>query len=158
MKVLTWNVRRAIKEREDVWGYFLELDPDIALLQEVGSVPDYIASNYSVLLGKAYAGNGQFQKFHTSVIVKGSITKQLNFSSQWDWVNEELQTFKGNIIPTEISLASGERFRVVSAYCPAWPIFKRERHKEIDVSVVKLKKIERYGLLRSYGPVFWVRI
>ncbi len=73
MKVLVWNVRRANDKRNDIWDYFLEIAPDIALLQEVGSLPSTISSCYSTLQRNAYAGNGKNQKFHTSVLVKGSV-------------------------------------------------------------------------------------
>ena len=139
MKICTWNMRHAVQNRNDIWEYFMGIFPDIALLQEVGSFPDSISSHYSILQRKAYAGNGKSQKSSTAVLVRGSIDKQIRFSTPWDWVNEELFNFKGNLISAELSLTSGEKFRVVSVYSPAWPIFDRQRHKEIDVSEVKLK-------------------
>jgi exonuclease III len=139
MKVLAWNVRRANNKRNDVWDYFLEIAPDIALLQEVGSLPLSVSSCYETLQRKAYAGNGQHQKFHTSVLVKGSINYPLNFTTQWEWVNEELKNYSGNIIPAQVSLNSGDVFRVVSVYSPAWPIFDREKLKEIDATTIQLK-------------------
>lgn len=139
MKVLVWNVRRANHKRNDVWDYFLEISPDIALLQEVGSLPPSISSFYSTLQRKAYAGNGQDQKFHTSILVKGSINYPINFRTQWTWVNEELQNYTGNIVPAQISLVSGDTFRVISVYSPAWPIFERKKLQEIDAKGIQLE-------------------
>ncbi|MCP4142509.1 MAG: endonuclease/exonuclease/phosphatase family protein [Chloroflexi bacterium] len=139
MKVLVWNVRRANDKRNDIWDYFLEIAPDIALLQEVGSLPSTISSCYSTLQRNAYAGNGKNQKFHTSVLVKGSINYSLNFTTQWAWVNEELQNYAGNIVPAQISLTSGDVFRAVSVYSPAWPIFDRKKLKEIDAKAIQLE-------------------
>ena len=133
-RVVTWNLRRANKNREDVWGYFQSLDPDIALLQEVGSLPDSIASEYSILQRKAYAGDGRKQKFSTCIMVKGEVKREITFTTSWDWDNDELRNFAGNIIPVEVSLNSGEKYNTVSVYSLAWPVFGRERHKEIDVS------------------------
>ena len=40
MKVVVWNIKQATSEAEDTWSALLGLDPDVALLQEVGGVPD----------------------------------------------------------------------------------------------------------------------
>ena len=146
MKVLVWNVRRANNKRNDVWEYFLEIDPDIALLQEVGSLPTSISSHYSALQRNAYAGSGQDQKFQTSLLVKGLINYPLNFTTQWAWVNEELQNYAGNIISARISLFSGDAFNVVSVYSPAWPIIDRKKLEEVDTVNIKLK----------YSPDLWL--
>lgn len=145
MKVCVWNVHGATQSREDVWSYFLEINADIALLQEVGSVPDSVASVYSVLDRKAVRKNGQPQRFSTVVLVKGLIDKPLFFSTKQDWVNQELERFNGNLIAAEVTLASGDKFRVVSAYSPPWPI-DPERLEGVDVSGIKL----------SNNPDVWV--
>lgn len=134
-----WNVRRANKKRNNVWDYFLEIAPDIALLQEVGTLPPSITSNYSLLERKAYARGGKHQKFHTSLLVNGLLMCPLNFATQWAWVNEELQNYSGNIVAAQISLVSGKVLKVVSVYSPAWPVFEREKLKEIDASSIQLK-------------------
>ena len=139
MRVCAWNVRRAVQHRNDVWKYFMGISPDIALLQEVGSFPDSVGSRYSILQRRAYAGNGKSQTFSTAVLVRGSIDRKMRFSTPWDWVNEELPNFKGNLISAEVSLPSGRRLRVVSVYSPAWPIFDRQHLDEIDASEVKLR-------------------
>ncbi|MCD4666037.1 MAG: endonuclease/exonuclease/phosphatase family protein [Bacteroidales bacterium] len=138
MRVCTWNMRRATKSRDDLWEYFLEIDADIAFLQEVGSIPLSVSSHYSIMQRKALGKNGQSQRFYTAVLVRGSIDKPLNFSTSWNWVNEELRRFEGNLVSAEITLVSGKSFRLISVYSPAWPI-DRQRLKGIDVSEVKLK-------------------
>jgi len=97
MKICTWNVRRATKKREDVWKYFLEMDVDIALLQEVNSIPESVTSNYAILEKKAFGKNGKEQHFSTAVLVRGVVERELNLSSSWDWVNEEIKRFDGNL-------------------------------------------------------------
>jgi exonuclease III len=139
MKILVWNVKGAKENREHLWEYFSEFDPDIALFQELGSIPNNISAGYSILHRKAYAGNGLDQIFSTALAVKGEILGSIDFSTPWEWVNEELENFKGNIIAAQVRLANGETYNVASVYSPAWPIFKRSRQKEIDVSPVKLK-------------------
>jgi hypothetical protein len=44
--VVTWNLHHA-KVSSLAWDYLLELNPDIALLQEVGIVPEKISSRFS---------------------------------------------------------------------------------------------------------------
>jgi exonuclease III len=139
MKICTWNVRRATKKREDVWKYFLEMDVDIALLQEVNSIPESVTSNYAILEKKAFGKNGKEQHFSTAVLVRGVVERELNLSSSWDWVNEEIKRFDGNLILAEITLTAGKSFRVISVYSPAWPV-DRQRLEGIDVSDVKLKQ------------------
>ena len=38
LTVVSWNCHRATADSH-LWDYFLELDPDVALLQEVGGLP-----------------------------------------------------------------------------------------------------------------------
>jgi exonuclease III len=38
MRIVTWNCRRA-KANSSLWSYFEELSPDVAVLQEVGGIP-----------------------------------------------------------------------------------------------------------------------
>ena len=87
MKILVWNVRRATKKRIGVWEYFQELEPDVALLQEVASLPSTISSQYAILEGKARTKNGSYQKFNTSILVKGSINGSLALTTPLEWVN-----------------------------------------------------------------------
>jgi exonuclease III len=138
MKILVWNVRRATKTRNGVWEYFQEIAPDIALLQEVGSLPSSISSEYSILQRSACARDGKYQKFHTVLLAKGSLMA-LDLTTPWEWVNNELQNYAGNLITAQVSLNSGKVFRVMSVYSPAWPIFSREKFNEIDVTNIKLK-------------------
>lgn len=45
LTVMTWNVRRA-RSKSHLWEIFREVDPDVAMLQEVGELPN------DILLGK----------------------------------------------------------------------------------------------------------
>ena len=145
MKICVWNVHGATQSREDVWNYLLEFDADIVLLQEVGSIPDSVESVYSVLDRKAVRKNGQPQRFSTVVLVKGVIDNPIFFSTAHNWVNKELKRFGGNLVAAEVTLVSGNKFRVLSAYSPAWPI-DPERLEGVDVSGIKL----------SNNPDVWV--
>lgn len=152
MKICTWNVNKATdkKQREDVWKYFLEMDTDIAFLQEVNSIPKKVLSNYECLSRNALKKNYQNQDFSTAILVRGSVNRKINFSSPIKWVDEELKCFVGHLVGAEITLPSGKSFNVVSVYIPYWSIPK-ERLKE-DVSEVKLKQARSRVWVKE---IFW---
>lgn len=139
MKVLVWNVRRANQKNHEVWHYFTEIAPDIALLQEVVSLPQTITSRYSVLQRKSRNRNGKDQRFSTAILVKGTINQPHYFATKWDWVNQELQNFGGNIVAAKVTLESGTVLQAVSVYSPAWPVFDRKRVEELDTRGIQLK-------------------
>ena len=131
-------MRRANVASDAAWAYLNGFKPDVALLQEVNSIPDSIASEYEVLMRSALGKSEKPQVFSTAVLVRGKIEKAIELSSSWDWVSDEIKRFAENPVAAEVSLASGQRLRVMSVYSPAWPIDK-ERLEGIDVSEVKLK-------------------
>ena len=138
MRMLTWNIRRANKDSE-VWKLLLESNPDIALLQEVGSIPKNVQEVYAIQSRKAVYKTGRPQKFSTAVLVKGKIVDDISLESEFEWVNKELNFFQGNFIGCIVELENGERYNVVSVYSPAWPV-DESRLAGIDFSQVKLTK------------------
>ena len=92
MRVITWNVRRA-KADDVAWEMLLDMEPDIALLQEVSIFPPTITSSFDVKFESAVGKTGKPQKFGTAVLVRGKIIDDLQLSSAYDWVNSELNFF-----------------------------------------------------------------
>jgi exonuclease III len=137
MKVLTWNIHGANKN-SFAWELLLDLQPDIILLQEVGNIPEEIYKCFDVLLKTAIYKTGKPQKFSTAVLVKGKIIKEILLSSEHEWVNSELELFKGNFISCSVQIVNQKPMNVISVYSPAWPVDKN-RLSGIDVSQVKLK-------------------
>ncbi len=137
MRVMTWNVNGANRESQ-VWPLLLELNPDIALLQEVRGMPEEVSEEAAILSKVAIYKTGRPQRFSTAVLVNGSIVEEINLRSEYEWVNDELSFFKGNFVACEVALENEERLNVVSVYSPAWPVDK-ERLKGTDVSPVRLK-------------------
>ena len=137
MRLITWNVRIAGKE-SPLWKLFLELQPDIALLQEIGSIPENVNKTFNVLSKLAARKTGTPQKFSTAILTRGEILKEISLQSEYDWVNSELDFFKGNFVSCIVKLPGKEPVNVISVYSPAWPVAKN-RLKGIDVSLVKLK-------------------
>ena len=137
MRIITWNVHGAKKESA-VWKLLLELQPDLILLQEVGGIPEEIEKVFNVLSKLAIHKTGKLQKFSTAVLTKGEILREISLKSEYEWVNRELEFFKGNFISCVVKPRDQEPVNVVSVYSPAWPVDK-DRLKGVDVSPVKLK-------------------
>jgi exonuclease III len=137
MRIITWNVHWA-NEKSAVWEFISGLEADVLLLQEVVSIPKHIVEKYKVLSRTAIYKTGKPQRFSTAVMTKGEIVSEISLLSDYDWVNRELDFFKGNFIGCTVLLPNQGLFNIVSVYSPAWPVDKN-RLTGIDVSQVKLK-------------------
>ncbi len=69
-RVVTWNCRRAI-ESSGLWDYLLELNPDIALLHEVGEIPTKVRAEFDCSQQSAIGHWGGPEKFSTAILVRG---------------------------------------------------------------------------------------
>jgi exonuclease III len=138
LKVVCWNVKRAKKEKDILWNKILSFDADILLLQEVISFPQQILDLYKIQERKATKKNGSDQLFSTALLVKAEICYEIKLFSKHDWVNKELDFFKGNLIAFKIRFKD-IYLNVVSIYSPAWEI-NRDRLRGVDISMVKLEK------------------
>jgi exonuclease III len=136
MRVITWNMRRA-KTGSPSWEYFNEIDPDVALLQEINELPESIIDKYDHKYLKACSKSGKDQQFGTAVLVKGRVSSDLDLSSEIQWIHDEIKLFKGNLVGCVIEPYDSEPINVISAYSPAWPVDKKRLHG-IDLSGIKL--------------------
>jgi exonuclease III len=111
----------------------------------VTAIPKSISANYEVAMHRA-AGKkwGTCQKFYTAILVRGTIGAQIPLSSQWNWVNLEINHFKGNLLAYQVNVLR-QTFRVMSVYSPAWPV-DPVRLREFDVNTIKLQQ----------NPQIWV--
>lgn len=144
MRVITWNMRRAT-ETSVAWKFLADLNPDIALLQEVSNIPKNIKESFDIKFHKAIGKTGKSQQFGTAILVKGKIIDKLPLSSEYDWVNCELEYFAGNLVSFVVQPDGYPVLNVISAYSPAWPI-DTSKYKEVDITTVKLKQ----------NPKLWV--
>jgi exonuclease III len=96
-----------------------------------------VVSYYSGLR-KAQYNDKTAQKFSTAILVRGKITREIPLVSEYEWVNRELDFFKGNFISCAVTPANHKPINVVSVYSPAWPV-SENRLAGIDVTPVKLK-------------------
>ena len=79
-RVVMWNCRRATAESR-VWDYLLRLEPDVALLQEVGSIPDSIRFRFAIDSDCAMGRNGSPSRVRTAILVKGYVGKAFTLTA-----------------------------------------------------------------------------
>jgi exonuclease III len=137
MKIITWNMRRATSKGV-AWDYLKELDPDIALLQEVNGIPESIITEYSVHSLPAITQKGNLQNFHSVILSKYPFVGDLELSSTIARVNDAREFFRGNIIAKVIEV-NGQKLNVVNAYSPAW-IVPATFTDGVDVTGIKLNQ------------------
>ena len=151
MKIVSWNLNKATTERTKSWEYLRQLNPDIALLQEVNSIPDFITDIFDHSYQKAINKDRNTQKFGTAILVKGKITNPFLLVSQSKWVNKQLEYYQGIFVARQVILNNGFRANVVSVHSPAW-FFDSEDIDETEFNQIKLqnnKKIWGTELLWS---------
>jgi exonuclease III len=136
MKICCWNIRRASSDSEATWDYLAEINPDIALLQEVGSISPKIEQQYKSCWVPARTKEGRMQKFGTAVLLRGDILAPIKLATEWPWANELLDRFGGNLVGLQVDCGTTKKLNVVSVYSPAWPIPTEEWEGQ-DVSEVK---------------------
>lgn len=137
MKVLTWNVNRAGESRRELWEVVQRENADIVLLQEVTRVPECLLNNYRCHLIRPRFFDGHNARFATAVLSKGLIDATPYLESGLDWVDRIFRERYGWIVGCEVTLGSGERFRVVSVHSPAFPV-PRDQYADVDAAGVKL--------------------
>lgn len=139
MRVITWNMRRAT-ETSIAWKILADINPDVALLQEVSSIPKNIKELFKngIKFNKAIGKTGKLQQFSTAIFVKGKIINELPLSSKYNWVNRELEYFAGNLVSCVVQPTGYSKLNIISVYSPAWPI-DTSKYFDIDITTVKLK-------------------
>lgn len=137
MKVLSWNVRRAGTQSEAVWNVFDLINPDIACLQEVTSVPDWIQTKYDSCLVAPKYFTGIDAPYNTAVLSRWPIDSKRFLESSLDWVNKIHDKQYGWLLECTITAENQQQYRVISVHSPAERVPKSV-YQEIDISAVKL--------------------
>jgi len=148
MRVITWNCRRATKEK-DIWKHLQGLSPDIMLLQEVSSFPNWIENNYFYKYEKSSTKNNIKQIFGNLLAHNGGKIQEIELTTELAWVNKELKRFKGNLLSYKIKLNSNA-LHLISVYSPAWPLNSDLLNQE-QIGSVKLTQNRELWLLIYYG-------
>ena len=145
---MSWNCRRA-SSGSSLWDYLLELDPDVAMLQDFGTVPERILQNYvhAPNIAPRLSGHGEYAPIPltadraahhmTGVLLKGTSAGDLPLPAPVDWVARELETFGEFFTAKAVTLHSGVTIKVLSVYSPAFAI-DRVRMKEVDTTGIQL--------------------
>lgn len=134
LRVVAWNCRSTLSN-SPLWEYLLQLDPDVALLQDVRSYPPVLEETYTVREKLARHKSGHDHRFKTLLLAKGPILP-LDLAIGIDWVDKELEYFSGNLIAGRIAIPEFGQLNVISVYSPPWNV-PSERLKDIDISGVR---------------------
>jgi exonuclease III len=129
LKVVSWNMHN----RDDGWPLLRDLEPDVALIQEVRSVPDEVASSYQIVCRHAVDRSGQPQNFSTAILVNGSVDHELELSSPWPWVDTQLDKFDGIFVGASTKI-SDLKINVLSVHSPYWRILSSSELSLIEGS------------------------
>ncbi len=135
-RIITWNCRRAATT-SGLWGHLLELDPDVAMLQDYGAVPDCVLEQYAHVANDRVFGSDRAPRFMTGILMKGAHTQELFLPAPTEWVARELQNFREFFTAKVITLGNGIKLKVLSVYSPAFPI-ERTRLAGIDTAGIQL--------------------
>jgi endonuclease/exonuclease/phosphatase family metal-dependent hydrolase len=122
-----------------VWEHLLDLAPDLALLQEVGSFSKRMQSHYTSIFGSIgpITKTGAPQRFNTAILARGTIGDRIKLQSKYPWVNAELDRLAGYFVGAEVHLACGAHLKAISIHAPAW-VIARSRLVGTDVRPVRL--------------------
>jgi exonuclease III len=145
MNVISWNMRRAKKESE-AWSCLREENPDIALLQEVGEIPEDISQSYSLVMKKPRKKDGGEQSFYTAILVRGEINYEIQLTVKESWLAESMEYFEGNFIALNISTKEFESINIASIYSPAW---------RIDTGLIPALESSQMGMEKTPGLMFY---
>jgi len=125
------------------WDYLLDPCPDVALLQEVISVPDKVREQYACQEETAMTHRSP-QRFSTVLLVRGRLGQRLVLPVSVPWVAAELAHFAGNVVAMELFPHNGPAIKAVSVYSPAWTIGSR------------LDGVDTTGVHLDQNPDLWV--
>ena len=138
LRVVSWNCRRA-SATHALWRYLADLAPDVAVLQEVSSLPQDLLQAYNSRIAVPVGKTGKPQRFRSVLLVRGEIVEETSLRSTTEWVNAELTHFATNLPVYRIRTPTIADLMVVNVYSPAWPV-DRVRLQGHDVAAVKLKQ------------------
>lgn len=141
MNVVSWNIRKA-KENSIAWQILESYKADIILLQEVLRIPEHILSAYNVVFRPAISESGKQQIFGTAVHTKYTIKQEIPLISSNEFIQQELEFFKGNFIPLQLMISDNTHINVISVYSPPWSI-PTSHYNGVDISNIKLKLNKR---------------
>jgi exonuclease III len=136
VRIVAWNCRRA-SATSQLWNYFEDLSPDLALLQEVSAISAPVAARWRVAAAFPVGKAGRPQRFRTAILIRGELAERLPLEATQPWVHAELSRFAGNLLTYRVLPQGGTPLVATSVYSPAWPV-DRGRLTGIDTTGVQL--------------------
>ena len=122
LRVICWNVNGAGEARPLLWDELLDLDPDLALLQEVTGLPDRVRERYAVAFEYARGELGGLQRFGSAILARGRIGAGVPLDRGPAGVADELHRFAGNVLARRVTFDGFGACTAVSVHNPAWEI------------------------------------
>lgn len=158
IRVLTWNCRRA-SDHSTAWDYLLELDPDIALLQDFGTIPNRVLEVYATAPDMISALDaGRKPKYFAEILAKGIVSRQLDLPAPEEWIKRELEAYKDFFTARHVTLESGVHLTAMSVYSPAFAL-DTPRLDGVDTSSIRLPQLnEIYGTELLWATLSRMRI
>lgn len=121
MRVICWNVRKA-STRSPVWDHLLEMDPDIALIQDARSIPDKVARTYAIGCDQTAFYPGSEHQHLSAVLAKGEIGAFQPLPTPTAWMRSALAEWREYFTTRSVALPSGAIINVMSVYSLAEPV------------------------------------
>ncbi|HEV2127124.1 MAG TPA: hypothetical protein VGR22_00720 [Thermomicrobiales bacterium] len=119
-----------------LWDYLLELDPDVALLQDFGAIPDHVLHVYTHARNTKPIVADRTPQFMTGILVKG-VSDDIALPAPTEWVARELENFEEFLTAKAVTLHDRVRLRTLSVDSPAFPV-DRARLEGIDTTGIQL--------------------
>lgn len=137
IRVVSWNSRSA-SLHSAAWDYLIELDPDIAILQDFRRVPERVLEVYSTApdMKSAIAGD-KAPRYFAEVLAKGEVSRRLELPASAEWIERELHAYKDFLTPRYVTLRNGISLSIMSVYSPAFAIGDG-RLDNVDTSSIRL--------------------
>lgn len=121
MRVVVWNVRKA-STHSPAWDYLLDLQPDVALIQDARLVPDKVRAVYEVATDQtAFHPRGVGQHL-SAILAKGRIGPFQPLPVPTYWLRDAVAEWREYFTTRRIELESGEVLNAMSVYSLAVPV------------------------------------
>lgn len=136
-RIVSWNCRSA-SLHSPAWDYLLELNPDIAILQDFRRIPERVLETYSTASDMTSAlEEGRAPRYFAEIFAKGDVSRRLELPASEEWIRRELWEYRDFLTARHITLRNGESFTAMSVYSPAFTI-DTPRLEGVDTSSIRL--------------------
>jgi exonuclease III len=134
-RVITWNCRQA-SQSSPLWDYLLELDPDVAILQDYRALPERVLDRYAHAPGSIVTPAGRAVRHFTGFLVKGEV-EDFPLKASSDWVNRELAHHRELFTARVVTIRDGTQLKAISVYNPTF-VVDPARLEGVDTTSVSL--------------------